>query len=152
MKFGNESRISARPVVVDESKLTPQQRQQRFVESYRAGMAYASRRSYAEAMAAFEEASRMRPDVTESLFNLAACYESIGDPLRAVGIYNRILRISPDDADCYHNLGTSYMKLYHLQKSASWKRMAKLAWEKSLTLRPDQPKIRAFLVRCDQES
>lgn len=143
----NDNRISARPAVVNESQLSPAQKQSRFAEAYRAGMMYARQRSYAEAMAAFEEASRMRPDSTESLFNLAACYESVGDPLRAIGIYNKILRITPNDADCYHNLGTSYMKLYYLQKSPSWKRMAIAAWENSLKLRPDQPKIKAYLAR-----
>lgn len=149
LNFGKTPRVSARPAVVNESTLSPAQRQQRFVSAHRAGMAYAERRSYPEALAAFEEAVRMRADSTEALFNLAACYESIGDPLRAIGIYNRILRLTPDDPDCYHNLGTSYMKLYYLQKSPSWKRMAVLAWEKSLELRPDQPKIQAYLARCD---
>lgn len=147
----NGGRISARPVIVNESQLTPAQKQAKFAEAYRAGMMYARQRAYPEAMAAFEEASKMRPDSTEALFNLAACYESVGDPLRAIGIYNRILRLTPDDADCYHNLGTSYMKLYYLQKSESWKRMAITAWENSLKLRPDQPKIKAYLARSGDE-
>ena len=151
MKFGADRGVSARPAVVNESTLTPAQKQARFAEAYRTGMMYAEQRSYAEAMSAFEEAARMRPDSTEALFNLAACYESIGDPLRAIGIYNNILRITPNDADCYHNLGTSYMKLYYLQKSPSWKRMAVLAWEKSLKIRPDQPKIKTYLARCGEE-
>lgn len=150
LKWGEEHRVSARPAIVDETKLTQAQRQDRFVSSYRAGMMYARQKSYPEAMAAFEEAAQMRPDSTEALFNLAACYESVGDPLRAIGIYNKILRLTPNDPDCYHNLGTSYMKLYYLQKSPSWKRMAILAWEKSLKLRPDQPKIRAYLARSDE--
>lgn len=151
MTFGNKDRVAARPSVANENKLTPAQRQQRFAECYRAGMAYAREKSYAEAMAAFEEASRMRPDSTETLFNLAACYESIGDPLRAIGIYNKILKLTPDDPDCYHNLGTSYMKLYYLQKSPSWKEMAIRSWEKSLKLRPDQPKLKAYLARSNEE-
>lgn len=151
LKFGKDAKVSARHTVVDENQLSPAERQRRFVESYRAGMTYAQQKSYAEAMAAFEEASRMRPNSTETLFNLAACYESIGDPLRAIGIYNKILRLTPDDPDCYHNLGTSYMKLYYLQKSPAWRRMAVVAWEKSLKLRPDQPKLKMYLARSSEE-
>lgn len=151
-KWGGDGELSARTTIVDKNTLSPAERTQRFEAAYRAGMTCAERRDYGEAMAAFEEAARLNPESTEALFNLAACYESIGDPLRAIGIYNRILRITPDDADCYHNLGTSYIKLYHLQKTPAWKRMALVAWEKSLKLRPEQPKLREYVARVDDET
>ncbi len=152
MPWNQKPELSARTTVVDRNTLTPAQRDKQFTAAHRAGMTHAERHEYGEAMAAFEEASRLRPDSTEALFNLAACYESIGDPLRAIGIYNRILAITPDDPDCYHNLGTSYIKLYHLQKSPAWKRMALIAWDKSLKLRPQQPKLRQYVARLETES
>lgn len=151
VNWGNQSQLSARTTVADEKTLTPAERTSQFEAAYKAGMVHAEQHAYGEAMAAFEEAARLRPDSTEALFNLAACYESIGDPMRAIGIYNRILRITPDDADCYHNLGTSYIKLYHLQKTPAWKRMAIAAWEKSLALRPGQPKLKEYVTRVNNE-
>src|SRR5690606_30902189 len=76
MPWNQKPELSARTTVVDRNTLTPAQRDKQFTAAHRAGMTHAERHEYGEAMAAFEEASRLRPDSTEALFNLAACYES----------------------------------------------------------------------------
>jgi len=129
--------------------INAQERQRRFKSAYDYGIKYARQKRYAEALAGFEEAVRLQPNSVPAQFNLAACYEGIGDPLKAIGIYNRILRVQPDDADCYHNLGTSYMKMHHLDRSPQWKKLAVQAWQRSLDLRPDQPQVREFLARAN---
>jgi len=129
--------------------INAQERQRRFKSAYEYGIKYARQKRYAEALAGFEEAVRLQPNSVPAQFNLAACYEGIGDPLKAIGIYNRILRVQPDDADCYHNLGTSYMKMHHLDRSPQWKKLAVQAWQRSLDLRPDQPQVREFLARAN---
>ncbi len=126
-----------------------QERQRRFKSAYEYGIKFARQKRYAEALAGFEEAVRLQPNSVPAQFNLAACYEGIGDPLKAIGIYNRILRVQPNDADCYHNLGTSYMKMHHLDRSPQWKKLAVQAWQRSLDLRPDQPQVREFLARAN---
>ena len=128
---------------------TPQERQRQYKSAYEYGIKYARQKRYAEALAGFEEAVRLQPNSVPAQFNLAACYEGIGDPLKAIGIYNRILRMSPNDSDCYHNLGTSYMKMYHLDRSPQWKKLALQAWQRSLELRPDQPRVKEFIARAN---
>lgn len=148
--FGGEKGVTVAQVEgAGKEPLNEQERQRRFKNAYDYGIKYAREKRYAEALAGFEEAVRLQPNSVPAHFNLAACYEGIGDPLKAIGIYNRILRFRPDDSDCYHNLGTSYMKMYHLDKSPQWKKLAVQAWQRSLDLRPDQPKIKEYLVRAN---
>jgi tetratricopeptide (TPR) repeat protein len=139
---------AAKVEVIDESpQYSPQDRLTRFRQAYDAGLAWIARGEYGLALAAFEESLRMRPDSIDAMFNLAGCYEQIGEPTRAIALYKRILAVSPNDAECYHNLGTSYIKLYHLEKSPTWRRMAQRSWQRSLELNPQQPKVHDYLAR-----
>ncbi len=101
---------------------------------------------YGLAIGAFESALEMQPDSTDAMFNLGACHEAIGDPLRAINYYRRVLEVTPNDPDCYRNLGTSFIKLYHRESSPAWKKMATDAWRQSLRLQPNQPDVRTFLA------
>lgn len=135
-------------VRVERPKSPPmsrRQREQSFHAAYTEGMALAARHEYGVALGSFEKAAALNPMSTEALFNLGACHEALGDPLRAIGIYRRIIKLTPDDADCYTNLGTSYVKMYFRDNSPAWRRMALDAWKHSLKLNPDQPNVRRFL-------
>ncbi len=125
--------------------MSRRQRQQAFHQAYTEGMALAARRDYGLALGSFEKAAKYDPMSTEALFNLGACHEALGDPLRAIGIYRKIIKLTPDDADCYTNLGTSYVKMYFREKSPAWRRMALDAWKHSLKLNPDQPNVKRFI-------
>lgn len=125
--------------------MSRRQREQAFHAAYAEGMALAAQREYGVALGSFEKAAALNPMSTEALFNLGACHEALGDPLRAISIYRRIIKLTPDDADCYTNLGTSYVKMYFREKSPAWRRMALEAWEHSLQLNPDQPHVKRFL-------
>ncbi len=131
----------------EPSAMTPAEQGRRYRAAYAAGLRQVQREQYGLAMGAFEEALRVKPAGTEALFNLAACHEAVGDPLRAIGIYRRLLEVTPDDPDCYANLGTSFIKMYHREQSPAWRRMARDAWERSLRLNPDQPMIREYLAK-----
>ncbi len=132
----------------NEKTMTPAEKSRRFREVYMQGVELASREQYGLALASFEEAARINPESPDALFNLGACHEAIGDPLAAINIYKDVLKIMPDDADCYNNLGTSFMKMYYREKSPTWKRMAQEAWEHSLAINPHQPQVREFLESC----
>lgn len=125
--------------------MSRRQREQAFHDAYAEGMALAARREYGVALGSFEKAAALNPMSTEALFNLGACHEALGDPLRAIGIYRQIIKLTPDDADCYTNLGTSYVKMYFREKSPAWRRMALDAWKHSLRLNPDQPNVKRYL-------
>ncbi len=139
--------------VIDESpQYSPQDRLARFRQAFAAGSGWIARGEYALALAAFEEALRMRPDSIDAMFNLAGCYEQIGEPTKAITLYKRVLAVAPDDAECYHNLGTSYIKLYHMEKSPAWRRMAERAWRRSLELNPQQPAVQEYLARMASDA
>lgn len=125
--------------------MSRRQREQAFHDAYAEGMAYAAQREYGVALGSFEKAVALNPMSTAAMFNLGACHEALGDPMRAIGIYRKIIQLTPDDPDCYTNLGTSYVKMYYREKSPTWRRMALEAWEHSLQLNPNQPKVRRFV-------
>jgi tetratricopeptide (TPR) repeat protein len=133
----------------DLPPMTPAQREQEYEAAYRAGVACAARGQYAYALPAFEKALALKPSSVEALFNVGACHEAVGDPLRAITIYRRVLEINPDDPDCYANLGTSFIKMYYRDKSPTWRKMARDAWQHSLMLKPDQPHLQEYLARSE---
>ncbi|MFQ5425043.1 MAG: tetratricopeptide repeat protein [Phycisphaerae bacterium] len=100
------------------------------------------------AVGAFETATSVNPDSFEAFFNLAACHEQMGDPFRAMNIYRRLLNLRPDDPDCYANIGTCCIKLFHRERNVGWRTMAIEAWRHSLNLRPDQTDVREYLASC----
>ncbi|MBN2562441.1 MAG: tetratricopeptide repeat protein [Phycisphaerae bacterium] len=129
--------------------MTPAELGRRYRALSAEGVRLAGQRQPGLALAAFEQAVALRPESAEALFNLAACYEDMGDPMRAVNIYRRVLQMTPDDADCYRNLGTSFIKMYYRERSPVWRKMAREAWRRSLALRSEQPDVRAFLASTD---
>ncbi|HKQ49350.1 MAG TPA: tetratricopeptide repeat protein [Phycisphaerae bacterium] len=142
--------VASRVEIQDESPkaLTPAEKDQRFKSLFDQGIAHIRGEQYGPALASFEEAVRLKPEDPDALFNLGACHEAVGDPLAAINLYRDVLTIRPDDADCYANLGTSFIKMYHREKRAAWKRMATAAWERSLALNPQQPRVQGYLASC----
>ncbi len=132
-----------------QAAMTPDEIDRQYVAACRAGAAFVRQQEYSPAMQAFERALALKPNSVEALFNLGACHEAVGDPARAVHIYRRVLEVTPDDPDCYANLGTSFIKLYHREKSPVWRKMARDAWKRSLELQPDQPRIQGYLARTE---
>ncbi len=129
--------------------MTPAQRDERFARCYEDGLRFAYEGRYALALSAFEQALELKPASVPALFNLGACHEATGDPLRAINIYRRVLELRPNDPDCYANLGTSFIKLYHRERSPVWRKMARESWRESLRLSPDQPAVREYLAMTD---
>lgn len=141
--------VTKQNVINETPALTPAQRSARFKAAFDRGMAFVAKKQYGLALGAFEEAVNANPTSMEAVFNLGACYEQIGDPFQAIQLYRRVLVASPDDPFCYANLGTSYIKMYHRERSPVWRKMAIEAWQRSLELNPDQPNLRQYVARAE---
>lgn len=131
--------------------LTPAELDRQYRLSFNEGLRLAHDQQYGLALGAFERAATLKPASPEALFNLGACHEAIGDPMRAVSFYHRVLQITPDDSDCYANLGTSFIKMYHRERTPVWRKMALEAWRRSLELNPHQTSVRGYLVRAEAD-
>lgn len=71
-----------------------------------------------EAVAAFEQAIALDPDLAEGHFRLALAYEALdkrdeaeAEYKKAVAAYKKHLEASPDDAEAHYNLGQTYANL-----------------------------------------
>ncbi len=134
-----------------QSPLTPAEREKQYRLAFADGLRLVAAEQYGLALGAFEQAATLKPDSPEALFNLGACHEAIGDPVRAMSFYHRVLQMTPGDADCYANLGTCFIKMYHREKSPVWRKMAFEAWHRALELDPDHAVVRACLARAERE-
>jgi tetratricopeptide (TPR) repeat protein len=75
------------------------------------GIAYHQLMQLDLARKSYEQAIKLKPDYTEALNNLGTVFYARKNPRRAIGWYNRALKIAPDDpksASIYMNLGTAY--------------------------------------------
>ena len=151
-QFDQKSPVTKQVVVErvsNKPELTPDERSKRYRECFSEGIQLVEQGRIGLALGAFEEAVAMAPTSSDALFNLGACHERLGDPQRAINIYRAVLELSPQDPDCYANLGTSFIKMYYREKSPTWRKMARDAWRKSLEIKPAQPELRRYLAEAE---
>ncbi len=129
--------------------MSPAERERALTQAQAEGLQLAGEGRYGLALAAFEKAIELNPGSADTLFNIAACHEAMGDPMRAVTLYRQLLDVLPNDPDCYANLGTSYIKMYYRESSPVWRKMARKAWARSLELKADQADVRRFLAQTE---
>jgi len=135
---------------VDETPvMSPAERDRCVERAHAQGLQHAQEQRYGLALGAFEKALVLRPGSADTLFNIAACHEAMGDPMQAVLLYRQILEVTPNDPDCYTNLGTSYIKMFYRENSPVWRKMARKAWARSLELRAEQADVQAFLAQTE---
>ena len=58
---------------------------------------------YAEAIAAFDDALALRPDLSNAYLNRGVAREELGNTAAALADYDRALQLNPDNADALFN-------------------------------------------------
>lgn len=78
---------------------------------YEAGFELGSQGKLKEAIAEFDEAIRLDPNLSGAYNNRGIVYARLGQFKRAIQDYDEALRLNPQDAVAYYNRGTAYEKL-----------------------------------------
>ena len=58
---------------------------------------------------AYEEALRINPNNTDTLFYFATNLETRGLYEEAIAVFEKIIALDPEDADAYYELGLAYL-------------------------------------------
>src|SRR5579875_3914858 len=85
---------------------------------------------YAEAVTAYKEALRLKPDDEAAWVNLGFAYDHLGQYDKAVSAEQEAIRLKPDDADAWRGLGAAYGLLGQYDKAVS-------ASQEAIRLKPD---------------
>ena len=85
---------------------------------------------YREAIHAYEEAIRLRPNFTEAYVNKGTALRGLGSNEEALRAFEESIHLQPDDADAHYNKGNV---LRNLQRNAE----AVQAYDEALRLKPD---------------
>jgi tetratricopeptide (TPR) repeat protein len=96
-------------------------------------LAEAGMRRYPEAIKAYIEGLRIRPDAAQIYNNLGVAYKTTGDFQKAYACYMKAIEYDKEYAAPYKNLAILYFD--HLNKPV----LAIEALRKSLEIDPDQP-------------
>ena len=72
------------------------------------GFAYEKSGMHKEAIRAFKEAIRIKPDMALAHYNLGIVYEKSGMHKEAIRAFKEAIRIKPDLAEAHYNLGVVY--------------------------------------------
>lgn len=120
------------------SEVSKQEAEKLALEHQTYGNKYDDNGKFKEAIGEYQKSLEYDPDNTDTLFNLAVVYLKVKKPTEAVVILEKLVKVSADDAEGYNLLGIAH-------RGCGKETEAKKAWEKSLKLNPDQPKVKEMM-------
>jgi tetratricopeptide (TPR) repeat protein len=85
---------------------------------------------YEQALSAFQEAIRLKPDYWEAWYNLGVIYSILGQYDKGVSAFQEAIRLKPDYVIAWYNLSVSYGRLGQYDKAVS-------ANQEAIRLKPD---------------
>ena len=94
------------------------------------GVAHAELGRYAEAIAEYDEAIRLRPDYAKAYFGRGNARARLGRHAEAIADYDEAIRLQPDLAEAYYNRGLAYASL-------GWYEEAIADYDEAIRQRPD---------------
>ncbi|MCA1592058.1 MAG: tetratricopeptide repeat protein [Acidobacteria bacterium] len=97
---------------------------------FRKGNASLKAEQYQEAVEAFKEATRLKPDFTIAYNNLGVTYGRVGQYAEAIEAYKRAIGLNPGSADTYFNLGVAYGKAQRYDEAIA-------AYAEAIRLKPE---------------
>jgi len=112
------------------------------------GAIYTHLKRFAPAKLILNQAIQISPNQVEPHIALAYCHLVEGQWSRALERYQSAIEIDVSSYQAYSGLGVTYMMLYLKNPDAKQKALDALqAWDYSLELEPDQPRIRRLVEK-----
>ncbi|MBI5047865.1 MAG: tetratricopeptide repeat protein [Deltaproteobacteria bacterium] len=108
------------------------------IEHQTYGNKYDDNGQFKEAIEEYKKSLEYVSDNAETLFNLAIVYLKANKPTEAAVTLEKLVKLSANDAEGYTLLGIAY-------RGCGKETEAKSAWERSLEINPDQPKVKEML-------
>lgn len=105
------------------------------------GIAYSRMKKYPEAIEALTTVAGLVPGFPPVYFELGVAAERLGDKSKAVEYYLKNLELDPANADSAYNAGLILFGLSRIDE-------ARVAFDKALKLRPDDPDVLEMAARC----
>ena len=84
---------------------------------YNAGVELQGQGRLEEAIAEYDEATRLDPQLAAAYVNRGSAYGDWGQPQRAIEDYDEAIRLNPQDADYYNNRCVAYWRLGEFQRA-----------------------------------
>ena len=75
------------------------------------GVAYSTLGHWQDAVAAFQQATRLQPADAQAHYNLGVAYTNLRRLPEAVAAFQQATRLQPKDAQAHYNLGVTYLML-----------------------------------------
>jgi len=85
---------------------------------------------YKDAIEAFKQAIRIKPDYADAHYNLGVAYGGLGMYKEEIKAYKQAIRIKPDHAGAHYNLGVAYVGLGMYKEAVE-------AYKQAIRIKPD---------------
>jgi tetratricopeptide (TPR) repeat protein len=113
--------------LIDEDGQTPEQKAELFFEQ---GLLHNFAEEYAKALASYDKALEIKPDLHEAWNNLGYALGNLGRLEEALASYDKALEIKPDLHEAWYNLGNALDDLGRLEEAIT-------SYDKALEIKPD---------------
>jgi len=94
------------------------------------GMTLENREQPEEALKCYEEAIRLKPDLTRAHFNRGNILLDKGDAAGALAAYKQVVKFKPDSAATHYNIGNAHLRLENAREAVA-------ACRQAIALKPD---------------
>ncbi len=115
--------------LIDEEEQTPEQKAELFYEQ---ALLYRFAEEYAKAIASYDKALEIKPDLHEAWYNRGYALGNLGRLEDAIASYDKALEIKPDDHEAWNNRGIALGNLGRLEDAIA-------SYDKALEFKPDDP-------------
>lgn len=137
MLFGGTATSS----IAEAKKTFSKQAKERALQHQEKGCKLDDEGDFENAISEYKKSLELDSENADTLFNLGALYLKINKIEDGAKIFEKLSKMLPKDSEVFNLLGIAY-------SGVGKKAEAVKAWEKSLSLNPDQQKVKDMIAEC----